>query len=577
MNGSLALVELAGHVGLLLWGTHMVSSGVQRGFGHTLRRFLGRNLGARYRAFLTGFGITVLMQSSTATGLLATSFTASGLIGLAPALAVMLGANVGTAVLCELFTLNTAYIGPPLVLLGVLFFRWSSDGRTKNSGRIVIGLGLMLMALGGLVHTLSGIENAPLLKSALQGLNNDPVLAILVAALLTWACHSSIAIVLLVASFAASGVIELPGALALVLGANFGGALPPLVSAGTPAARRLPVGNLLVRMSGVVLAIGFIAPLARLIAEYDADPGRRVVDFHVLFNVSLALAFLLFVEPFAKLLTQTLPDLPQSANPATPVYLDAAGLSSGTVALANASRETLRMADMVSEMLQRLPDVLVNENRGAATAIVNNGRSVDQLADSIRLYLADIGDEQDVDSGSENVRGQDILAAVINLEHIADIVYNGMMDYSIRSMKAGQRLAAEEQSLVSAMQKELMSSMTLAVSVFLSGEPVAARQLVDSKSIFRNYEAQATALSVRRLRGVVEAERGAGGESAERVAEQSGQLLRVVRDLRRIQSHLAQFAYPVLHRMEIAPRSRRSAVKTPSTGKPPAPRAPQQG
>jgi phosphate:Na+ symporter len=577
MTGSLALIELAGHVGLLLWGTHMVSSGVQRGFGQTLRRFLGRNLGARLRAFLTGFGITVLMQSSTATGLLATSFTASGLIGLAPALAVMLGANVGTAVLCELFALNTVYIGPPLVLLGVLFFRWSSDGRTKNSGRIAIGLGLMLMALGGLVHTLSGIESAPLLKPALHGLSSDPVLAVLVAALITWACHSSIAIVLLVASFAASGVIELPGALALVLGANLGGALPPLVNASTPAARRLPVGNLLVRASGVVLAIGFVAPLSGLIERYDSNPGRRVVDFHVIFNVSLALAFLLFAEHFAKLLTKALPDLPQSANPATPLYLDQAGLSSGTVALANASRETLRMADMVAQMLQRVPEVLVNESREAAAAIVDNGRSVDLLADSIRLYLADIGDELDVGSGREGARGQEVLAAVINLEHIADIVYNGMMDYSIRSLKAGQRLAAEEQELVSAMHRDLMESMTLAVSTFLQGEPVCARRLVESKGAFRLYEVRATALSVKRLRGVVEASRGGGGESAERVAEESGLLLRVVRDLRRIHSHLAQFAYAVLQRTDAHPRTQRRPAKAEAQANPTAPQSPQQG
>lgn len=577
MKGSLALVELAGHVGLLLWGTHMVSSGVQRGFGQTLRHFLGRNLGARLRAFITGFGITVLMQSSTATGLLATSFTASGLIGLAPALAVMLGANVGTAALCELFTLNTAYIGPPLVLLGVLFFRWSSDGRTKNIGRIAIGLGLMLMALGGLVHTLSGIESAPLLKPALQGLSNDPVLAILFAALITWACHSSIAIVLLVASFAASGVIGLPGALALVLGANLGGALPPLVNATTPAARRLPVGNLLVRATGVVLAAGFVGPLSGLIERFDTEPGRRVVDFHVLFNVCLALSFLLSVENFAKLLTRILPDLPRAANPAAPMYLDQAGLSSGTVALTNASRETLRMADMVVQMLQGLPEVLVNESRSAATAVVANGRSVDLLGDSIRLYLADIGDEQDVDTNSEGARAQDILSAVINLEHIADIVCNGMMDYSVRSLKAGQRLASEEQMLVSAMHRELMESVTLAVSIFLQPEPVDARRLVESKGSIRLYESRATALSVKRLRGIVEASRGGSSEAAERVAEESGLLLRVVRDLRRIHSHLARFAYPVLNRGEAVRRTRRRTANAVEPDTVPAPKTGEDG
>jgi phosphate:Na+ symporter len=567
MTGSFALLELAGHVGLLLWGTHMVSSGVQRGFGQTLRRFLGQNLSARSRAFLTGFGITVLMQSSTATGLLATSFTASGLIGLAPALAVMLGANVGTAVLCELFVLNTAYIGPPLVLLGVLFFRWSSDGRTKNSGRIAIGLGLMLMALGGLVHTLSGIETAPLLKPALHGLSSDPVLAILVAGLVTWACHSSIAIVLLLASFAASGAIELPGAMALVLGANLGGALPPLVSATTPVARRLPMGNLLVRASGVVVVVWFIGPLSGLIERYDADPGRRVVDFHVLFNVCLALIFLLSVEHFAKLMCRWLPDRPQAANPATPLYLDPSGLSSGTVALSNASRETLRMADMVSDMLQQLPEVLLNERRVAASAIVENGRSVDLLGDSIRVYLADIGDEQDVDTSRDGARAQDILSAVINLEHIADIIYNGIMDYSVRSLKAGQRLlATDEQELIAAMHQELMDSMKLAVSVFLHGEPIDARRLVENKGSLRLYEARGTALSVRRLRMVAEASRSGGPESAERVAEESGLLLRLVRDLRRIHSHLAGFAYPVLHRLDTGQRSkRRTAKSTPRT------------
>jgi phosphate:Na+ symporter len=563
MTGSLALVELAGHVGLLLWGTHMVSSGVQRGFGQTLRRFLGRNLGARSRAFLTGFGITLLMQSSTATGLLATSFTASGLIGLAPALAVMLGANVGTAVLCELFVFNTAYIGPPLVLLGVLFFRWSSDGRTKNSGRIAIGLGLMLMALGGLVHTLSGIETAPLLKPALHGLSSDPVLAILVAALVTWACHSSIAIVLLVASFAASGAIELPGAMALVLGANLGGALPPLVSATTPVARRLPMGNLLVRASGVVVVVWFIGPLSGLIERYDADPGRRVVDFHVLFNVCLALIFLLSVERFAKFMCRWLPDRPQTANPATPLYLDPSGLSSGTVALSNASRETLRMADMVSEMLRRLPEVLLHERRVAASAIIENGRSVDLLGDSIRVYLADIGDEQDVDPSRDGARGQDILSAVINLEHIADIMYNGIMDYSVRSLKAGQRLlATDEQELIAAMHHELMGSMKLAVSVFLQGDPIDARRLIESKGSIRLYEARGTALSVARLRLVAEASRGGGAESAERVAEESGLLLRLVRDLGRIHSHLARFAYPVLHRLDAGQRSKRRRSKS---------------
>src|ERR1700685_4527504 len=174
MNGTLSLIELAGHVGLLLWGTHMVSTGVQRGFGTVLRRWLGRNLGSRLRAFLTGLGVTALLQSSTATGLLATSFTATGVMALAPALTVMLGANVGTALLTQALSFNVALVGPPLVLAGVLLFRWSNSGRAKNLGRVGIGLGLMLMALSGLVHTLGPVENTPVLRPVLGSLASDP-------------------------------------------------------------------------------------------------------------------------------------------------------------------------------------------------------------------------------------------------------------------------------------------------------------------------------------------------------------------------------------------------------------------
>src|SRR5580692_2893677 len=246
MNVSLTLLELAGHVGLLLWGTHMVGSGVQRGFGAVLRRWLGRNLDNRFHAFFTGLGVTALLQSSTATGLLATSFAATGVIALAPALAVMLGANVGTALLTQLLSFNVALVGPPLVLAGVLSFRWATNSRAKNLGRVGIGLGLMLMALSGLVHTLAPVESAPLLRPVISSLAGDPILAVLIAAMLTWACHSSIAIVLLVASFEAGHVVDPTGALALVLGANLGGTLPALIDASNPPARRLPLGNLLV-------------------------------------------------------------------------------------------------------------------------------------------------------------------------------------------------------------------------------------------------------------------------------------------------------------------------------------------
>ena len=552
MNGTLSLIELAGHVGLLLWGTHMVGTGVQRGFGTVLRRWLGRNLGHRFRAFLTGLGVTALLQSSTATGLLATSFTATGVIGLAPALAVMLGANVGTALLTQVLFFNVALMGPPLVLVGVLLFRWAGGSRAKNVGRIGIGLGLMLMALAGLVHTLGPLENTPLLRSVMGALAGDPILATLVAAALTWACHSSIAIVLLVATFAATHVVEPTGALALVLGANLGGALPALVDASTSVARRLPLGNLLVRTVGVVLALPFLPAITNALELAGHAPGRLVVNFHLAFNVALAVVFLGSVRGLAQLLTRWLPEPPAPADPGRPVHLDVAALDSATVALANAARETLRMADMVDSMLRDALEVLQHSDRTRAEAVAAQNRCVDQLGGAIRRYLADVGDEQTLDHQREGARGQDILSAVINLEHVADIVANSLVEFAVRSVKRGRALTVEELETVAAMHGELLESLRLALAVFLQAEPRDAKRLAARKGQFREFEASATALSVRLLRSAAAASRLADSDAVEPLVEESGLFLRTVRDLRRIHSHLASFAYPILHR----PRAR---------------------
>ena len=546
----------------------MVGTGVQRGFGNVLRRWLGRNLGSRYRAFFTGLGVTALLQSSTATGLLATSFTSSGVMALAPALAVMLGANVGTALLTQVLSFDIALVGPPLALAGVLVFRWATGGRAKNIGRIVIGLGLMLMALAGLVHTLGPIENTPLLRPVASALAADPVLAVIVAAALTWACHSSIAIVLLIASFAATNVVDPTGALALVLGANLGGTLPPLFGGSTAAARRLPLGNLLVRAAGVMLALPFLPTITRALEWLEPAPGRLVVNFHLAFNLVLAMLFLGSVGRLARLLARWLPDPPVAPDPGKPVYLDAAALDSATVALANAARETLRMADMIESMLRDALEVLRKSDRSSAEAVAAQNRCVDQLGGAIRRYLADVGDEQNLDNQREGARGQDILSAVINLEHVGDILANSLVECAVRSIKQDRALSSEELETVAAMQGEILESLRLALAVFLQAEPRDAKRLVARKVQFREFEATAAALSVQLLRSAAAASRLAEGDRPGRAVDESDLFLRTVRDLRRVHSHLASFAYPILHRPR--PRGRRAGRGVPAVSVPAA-------
>jgi phosphate:Na+ symporter len=548
MSGTLILLELAGYVGLLLWGTHMVTSGVQRGFGAELRVWLEQNLQQRWRAFLVGVGVTTALQSSTATGLIATSFTVTGLIGLGSGLAVMLGANVGTTLITQILSIDIGPIAPPLILAGVLTFRWSDDDRVKNLGRIAIGLGLMLMALGGLVHALGPIEHAAALKTILDALGDEPVLALLIAAILTWGCHSSVAVVLLIVSLAATHVIAPIPSLALVLGANIGGTLPALIEAGSPVARRLPLGNVMVRLIGCAIALPLLPYCVALLARLDANPARLVVNFHTAFNVVLAALFILPTNRMAQVLIRMLPDPPKPADPGAPLYLESAALDAASIALTNASRETLRMADMVDSMLRGALEALRQGDRRRAADISRAGRTVQRLGGAIRGYLADLGNEQPLDDEQEGARAQEILSAVINLEHISNLIANSLTEFVVKKIRRGRPFSAEEIDAIAAIHAGLLDSLRLAVAVFLSGDARDAARLVERKAALRQMETQATALHVRQLRAAASGGHAGDTDKLAIVAEESGLFLRIVSDLRRVHSHIATFAYSVLNR-----------------------------
>ena len=547
MSGTLILVELSGFVGLLLWGTHMVTAGVQRGFGDVLRIWLEHNLTRRWRAFLAGMGITALLQSSTATGLMASAFTADGLIGLGPALVVMLGANVGTTLVTQVLSFNAGLIGPPLAMLGVLAFRSFDDDRVRNAGQIAIGLGLMLLALSGMVHELAPIEDAPLLKSVLAALGSEPLLAVATATILTWACHSSVAVVLLVVSLAATQTLTVPGALAFVVGANIGGTLPALFEAGSPIARRLPLGNTLIRVAGAIVALPLITICVPLLAHIDAAPSRIVVNFHTAFNLILAVVFIGPSNWLARSLIRILPDPPGPNDPGKPVYLEEAGLGAATVALANASRETLRMGDLVEAMLRGASDVFRQADARQAGEISRMDHSVDRLGAAIRGYLADLSNEQPLSDDNDGSRVQEILSAVINLEHVGDVVANSLLEFAVRRIRRGWPFATSEQDVIASMIAEILESLRIGLTVFLTRDASQAQRLVGRKGSLRRLEVRATELHVQLLRAAATGARADAGAGVARVAEEGSQFLRIVRDLRRVHSHIASLAYPVLN------------------------------
>jgi phosphate:Na+ symporter len=538
MDATLTLIDLAGSIALLLWGVHMVQSGVQRAFGPNLRRILGAALGNRVKAFLAGLGITAVLQSGTATGLMVTGFAAGGLVDLVPGLAAMLGANVGTTLIVQVLSFDISRVAPLFILVGVMMFRRGGNTRTHDLGRVGIGLGLVLIALTQLLAILTPYEDVPSLRLLLGMIATVPVIDVIVGAALTWAAHSSVAIVLLTMSFAAQGVVPPQAAFALVLGANLGTALNPLFEAGAtgdPAAKRLPVGNLLNRLVGCVLGLALLNVVGPWLVSFEPADYRAVADFHTFFNIVMAVLFFPVLGPLARLLRWMLPARAVPADPSRPVYLDHAALEIPAVALAAASREALRMADVLETMLGAALDGLDRGDRKRIPEIKRLDDVLDRLNSAIKAYLTSL-DPEGIDAEDDR-RLSEILAFVTNLEHAGDIVERGVGANLAKRAKRSLTFSREGAGEIHQMLQRLATNVRTAAAVFMTDDVRTARELLGEKEVFRDLENRATEAHFTRIRaGRVES------------VETSSLHLDMLRDLKRINAHIASAAYPVLEK-----------------------------
>jgi phosphate:Na+ symporter len=532
------LLDLMGGVALLLWGLHMVHSGIVRAFGSDLRRFLGMALRNRFIAFVAGIFVTALLQSSTATGLMTASFVSAGSVDLVPALAIMLGSNVGTTLIVQALSFNVAAVAPVLFLIGVIAFKRGGQTRTRDLGRVAIGVGLMVLSLHILLDTLAPAENAPAVRTLLGAMTGEPLLCLLMAAALTWAAHSSVTVVLLVMSLVYSQFITPVAALALILGANLGSAINPLIEGSrsdNPASRRLPLGNLFNRLVGCALVLPFLDPIAGLLGRLEVNPSRMAADFHTAFNLALALVFILPLDGIASLLTRLLPERVKPTDPSTPLYLDETALATPSVALACAARETLHIGDIVESMLRRTITALMTDDRKLVAEICRQDDAVDRLDESVKLYVTKLTRESL--NQREAHRAMEIISFSINLEHVGDIIDKNLMELAAKKIKRKVVFSKEGAAELQSFHQEVFDNLKLAFSVFMSGDVQIARQLITEKAALRAAEYAAAESHLARLR-----------EGRPESIESSSLHLDILRDLKRIHSHICSVAYPVLER-----------------------------
>ncbi|WP_281545498.1 Na/Pi cotransporter family protein [Grimontia sp. SpTr1] len=534
MTGTSVLINLLGGVALLLFGLALVKEHVLKTFGGKIRRSLGRSAFNRWRGFGVGLGVTCLLQSSTATALLASSLGSQGL-ATASGLAILLGADVGTTFVAKLLTFDLSWLQPVLLFVGFIVMSSGKKDKTKHIGRIMIGLGIMLLALKIIVSTSVPMRDSVAIQSLMGALSDEPMLAVIVGMCIAFLVHSSLATVLLIVAMAGSGVITLQGGMALILGANLGAALPAVMNTvnATPEIRRVPLGNLGFRAVGVVITLPLLDVLSSTALFASNEPAVVLVNFHLFFNVMLAMTFLPLVTPCARLLEKWVPANTLDKADNKPRYLDRKAFRTPSVALSNTVREVLRMGDLLRGMLDGAFEALNTRNSAQLQHIKRSDDLVDEYYEKINLYLTELS-RQDIPKKYRR-RCYRISSYTTNLEHAGDILEYSMTEVINKIIQQNILLPDYERKAIDELKNCIYRNMELAFSVLLTGDVNNARALIEQKSVVKNIEREAILAHQKGLR-----------DQTITVVAGSSLYLDLLRDLIRINSHFTSIAYPIL-------------------------------
>jgi phosphate:Na+ symporter len=529
------LLNLLAAVALLVWGTQIVRTGVLRVFGENLRNVLSRSFGHRPTALMAGLLVTSLVQSSTATCLIVASFVGTGLVPTAAALTVMLGADVGTSLMAVVFSFDLSWISPLLIFTGVVMFISRPNSRVGRIGRVLIGLGLITLALQLIVAATRPLIEAPAVRALLAALPSEVMLDVVVGAMLTVLSYSSLAIVLLTATLASSGLIPPGVALGLVIGANLGSGVLAWIatSRATPQARRLPLGNLVFKLLGAMVVVPLLPQVLALLQQYVPTIHQQVVLFHLAFNVALALLLVWFTGPIGRLVEQWLPSPAHGDGSGRQSHLDPVALGTPSLAISCAAREALHQADVVETMLRGMISVIKDNDLDRAEQLRKMDDTVDQLYTSIKFYLTQIS--RQALSERESRRWTDVVSFTINMEQIGDTVERVLLDVEEKKIRKNRSFSDAGMAEICHLHERLMSNLRLGMSVFLDGHESDAQRLLEEKARFRELEHEYAANHIARLQ-----------DNTAQSIETSSLHLDLTSELKRINSHICSIAYPIL-------------------------------
>ena len=536
---TLVILNLLGGVALLLWGVRMVRTGILRVWEEQLKYFIEYRLGNRFSALAAGLAATLVLGSGTATALIVTNIASTGALPAGLGLSVLLGADASSSFIAALVASGSniaLWTSPAFLFIGYVIFQSSEELKPHNAGRVLIGLGLMLLSLRLISQATTPLGEASLFHQVLSAVGQAPILAFLIGAAMAWGFHSTLAAILLVASLMVNGSLNLAAALPFLLGINLGGGLPAYIAALglPPEARRLPLANLLARAILAVILLGFPQRLASFMPEAPANPLVWALGFHVAFNVAVAVLFLPLVNVMAWVVKRLAPDSTAPSDPLrSPRYLNPLAIATPAAALSNASLELARMGEILERMFETALRAMAGSSMEMLKQLEGQDTRLNAFQLAVQAYVNDVS--QGKLSPEDSRRALEVTLYASNLEHAGDVIQLNLKDRIRAKIKENLDFSAEEQAKLAELCLIIQNNIKLAAAVTSSRDVAAAQHLIGQKDEFRQLENQ-----------VMQTHFTTSLSNKATALRQSALYIDIIRDLHRINSHVVAAGYPIV-------------------------------
>ena len=529
------ILNLAAAAALLIWAVRLVRTSFERAFSSQMRQWLKLTTGNRLTAAMTGVGISIMLQSSTAVALLLASFMPASAMSVSMGLAIILGADLGSAIVVQILSSRISLLTPLLLLSGVFFFMRTNRKVLRQFGRILIGLSLIFVSLGMISEASAPLANNAAIKNIFIYLSDDLLTGFVLAAFLAWMMHSSIAAVLLFATLAANGVLPLNAAFAMTLGANLGGSFIAvfLTLKSDINIRKVVLANLLLRGGGALVALGLIHEFEFINHIFGATSQLKVLNFHLFFNAAVLLAGITLLTPASGFVAILLPEKQDAEELSMRSVLDLSVQNEPARAFACVRRELVDMGNRIENMLRDAMDLFENYDENIAERLRAEQRNMAKIAFDLRVYLSGIrSDDPSEDTGT---RAFDFAGIVTNLESGADAIGRKIVTLAKRMHHDRTHFSEDGRHELMDFYDKVLRNIQQGILVLMSEDVETARELVAQKEMIRELNQKLERKHLTRLRqGLTE------------TIETSAIHIDLLRSLKVLNTGFAMIAYPLL-------------------------------